>query len=203
MRIFLAALPLALIATVGIAQPTETIVYETLGFKVNKPAGWHTLSAEANAENLQRAFGQGTDLQQAIARNANVPLVAFTKFAEPYPDLNPSFKMNVRPLGALEGKSAREILALILPTLSQAFPDAKIDQQPMDTVIDGQPAGYARVIYTLKVGTDQFPTASELWIVPRKSHLFIIGAGTRQDERTGTRAEIQSIISTIRIDAQR
>jgi hypothetical protein len=41
---------------------------------------------------------------------------------------------------------------------------------------------------------------SELWIVPRGDYFFMIGAGTRQDEKTGTRKEIQEILKTVKID---
>jgi len=47
-----------------------------------------------------------------------------------------------------------------------------------------------------------FPTASELWIVPRGDYFFLIGAGTRQDEKTGGRDEIRSILGTVRIEQQ-
>jgi hypothetical protein len=43
----------------------------------------------------------------------------------------------------------------------------------------------------------ELPTTSELWIIPRGDYFFLIGAGTRQDESTGSKAEIEYILSSI------
>lgn len=182
------------------AQSPERIVNRTLGLELVKPADWQFLTAEANAENLQRLHTDDPEFPAAIARYASVPLVAFTKYAEPYPDLNPSFKINARPYGPFADRSAKELITLILPSLSRAFPDLKVEQAPLETVIDGQPAAYVRLTYTLVAGQDRFPTTSELWIVPRQGYFLMIGAGTRQDEANGSREEIQSILSSFKFD---
>jgi hypothetical protein len=67
--------------------------------------------------------------------------------------------------------------------------------------VSGLAGAYVRVHYTLQTAENaSFPTASELWIVPRGDFFFMIGAGTRQDEKTGTRAEIASIIQSVKIE---
>ena len=38
--------------------------------------------------------------------------------------------------------------------------------------------------------------------MPRGNFFFLIGAGTRQDEATGGRAEIRSILDSVKIDQQ-
>jgi hypothetical protein len=189
-------------STIAYAQPAETVVNKTLGLEVTKPAGWQFLTAEANAENLRSVHADDKDLQQAFAKYASAPVVAFSKYAEPYSDLNPSFKLNIRPAGQFAGRNAREILAVVLPTLRRAFPDMKVEQEPSETLVSGQPASYARFQYTLVAGEKRFATVSELWIVPRKSYFIMIGAGTRQDEANGTRAEIHSILATVKLDPQ-
>ena len=201
-RVLSVVLLLIASSSIACAQPGETVVNKTLGLEVTKPAGWQFLTAEANAENLRSVHPDDKELQEAFRKYATAPVVAFSKFAEPYPDLNPSFKINVRPLGQLAGRSAKEILAIVLPTLNRIFPDLKVEQEPTETVVSGLPAAYARLQYTLVAGEQRFATVSELWIVPRKSYFFMIGAGTRQDEANGTRAEIQSILATVKIDPQ-
>ena len=37
--------------------------------------------------------------------------------------------------------------------------------------------------------------------MPRGDYFFMIGAGIRQDERTGTRREIEEILNTVRINS--
>lgn len=183
-------------------QPAEKITNRTIGIEVVKPEGWHHLSAEANLDNLRRVGPDDKEFQEAAARYGNAPVIAFSKYVEPYPDLNPSFKINIRPLGALAGRSASDILQVVLPAMLRVFPDMTIEQAPMETVVAGQAGSYARFTYTLKTADLSLPTTSELWIIPKGSYFFMIGAGTRQDEANGTRAEIQSILSTISFDPQ-
>jgi hypothetical protein len=66
--------------------------------------------------------------------------------------------------------------------------------------VSGHPAGYMRVNHTHEAGGVAWRTTSELWIVPRWDLIFIIGAGPRQDEKTGTRKEVRGIVNTIKID---
>ncbi|MES2754320.1 MAG: hypothetical protein V4659_06610 [Pseudomonadota bacterium] len=188
--------------TGSIAGPSTIVSNNTVGIEVNQPAGWTVLTAEANAANLRSVQPENKDLQEAFAKYASAPVIAFTKYAEPYADLNPSFKVNLRPVGQLAGRSASEILTVVIPALRYAFSDLRIDQEPVSTTVGGRAAAYARFTYTLAARGQKFATTSELWIVPRGSYFFMIGAGTRHDEANGTRAEIQSILSTVKIDAQ-
>jgi hypothetical protein len=41
------------------------------------------------------------------------------------------------------------------------------------------------------------PTTSELWVVPRGEYFFLIGAGTRRDQSTGSRAEVHAIVDSV------
>jgi hypothetical protein len=36
--------------------------------------------------------------------------------------------------------------------------------------------------------------------VPHGDYFFLLGAGTRQDETTGTRAEIRAIVDSVKIE---
>ncbi len=200
MKRFLLAISLFGLSSAAVAQVGQTVVNQTLGLEVTKPNDWQHLTAEANAENLRRLHTDDPEFQQAIAKYASAPVIAFTKYAEPYPDLNPSFKINVRPMGQFAGRSATEILSLIVPSLARTFPDMKVEQPPQPTTVAGQPAAYVKIAYTLVAGESRFPTTSEMWIVPKGSFFLMIGAGTRQDEANGTRAEIQSILSTLKFE---
>lgn len=183
----------------GSAQP-EVFTSPTAGFQLTKPADWHYVTAAENLENLKAAELNDAELKAAMEKYATAPLVAMMKHAEPYDDLNPSFKVNVKPYGPLKGKSATELLGLILPQLSKAFPDFQLVQAPKAMEVAGIKSAYARIHYTLRIPDGRtFPTASELWIVPHGDYFFLIGAGTRQDEATGTRAEVQDILRTVKI----
>lgn len=122
-----------------------------------------------------------------------------TKFKEPYNDLNPSLKINIKPLGGIDGSKPVQLLELIVPSLKTAFPDMKVVQAPKEVLVGGLKGAYAHIQYVLKAqGGLSFPTSSELWVVPKGKHFYMIGAGTRQDEKTGSRKEIQKILETIK-----
>jgi hypothetical protein len=123
------------------------------------------------------------------------------KYPEPFDDLNPSFKVNVKPFGKLKGTNPKQILAMVSTQFGSIFKDYKVVQAPTNTTVSGIKSGYLRVHYSLQILDGRtFPTTSELWIVPRGDYFFMIGAGTRQDEKTGTRKEIQEILQTLKID---
>jgi hypothetical protein len=71
---------------------------------------------------------------------------------------------------------------------------------PRASQVSGKQAAYARLSYTLKTSTVSVPTISEIWIVPHRSIFFMIGAGTRADEKNGTRAEMRRILDNVRIN---
>ena len=129
------------------------------------------------------------------------PLVAMTKFQEPYADVNPSFKVNIKPYGQLKGRQPRELIEILLPQFKKAFKEFEITQPPTEVEISGIQSAYARMNYIMETaGGDSFPITSELWIVPRGDYFFMLGAGTRQDEKTGTRKEIEAVLRTVVID---
>jgi hypothetical protein len=180
------------------AKPTM-IEVPSLGLAVAQPKGWQVVTAQQHARNLRSVEMDDPQFQDLVIRYANVPIVALSKYAEPYADLNPSFKVNVRPAGPFMGRPATEILAAALPTLSRAFADMAIEEGPVPTMIANHPAAYARLSYTMKADGQAYPTISEFWIVPRGSIFFMIGVGTRADERNGTRAEARTIVHSLQI----
>ena len=185
------------------AKGAENNTYSnpTVGFSVTKPAEWHFLSAEQNAENLSRARLKDEAFQQLVQKYANAPMVAITKYEEPYDDLNPSLKVNMRPLGNFSADKPTAILDMISKQFESLFENYKVITAPKETRLAGLRAGYLKVHFAMKIPDGRtFPTCMELWIVPRGKHFFMIGAGTRQDEKTGKREEIEKILATIKID---
>ena len=182
------------------AAADEKVTIPTLGLTVVRPATWRTITAEENASNLQSVTMDDRQLQELAARYATAPIVAFAKYEEPYEDLNPSFKINVRPLGSFAGHSPEDILLAALPTMRRMFGDLTIEAAPTRTSVSGKPAAYTRFAYTLRAGEKAFPAISEIWVVPSGPVFFMIGTGTRADERNGSRAEARRIVDSIRLD---
>ena len=183
------------------AASDNTFTNVTVGFSVTKPDSWQFFTAEQNLENLKRMQLNDEQFRKVMLKYSTAPLVAMMKYPEPYDDLNPSLKVNVKPLGNLKGTDPKGIISLVAGPLKSVFKDFEITVPPTDTTVSGLRAGYTQFNYSLAIPDGRsLPTTSELWIVPRGDYFFMIGAGTRQDEKTGTRAEIQNILKTVKID---
>ncbi len=201
-RILLAGIWLFLISGMAYAGDSDnTFRSVTVGFEITKPESWHFLTAEQNLENLKRTKLSDEEFKQLMLKYATAPLVAMTKHPEPFDDLNPSLKVNVRPFGQLKGTDPKQILAMVSVQFAGIFKDYEVVEGPIDTEVSGISSGYLRFNYTIEIPDGRtFPTTSEVWIVPRGDYFFMIGAGTRQDEKTGTRKEIHEILKTAKID---
>ncbi len=170
----------------------------TAEFSVLKPNDWQFITAEQNIENIKRTELNDKEFHKAMVKYSTAPLVAMMKYPEPFDDINPSFKVNIKPLGQLKGADPKKILGLILPQFEKIFQDFKLVQVPKDIKVSGHNAAYMKINYSMKIPDGRvFPTTSEMWIIPRGDYFFMIGSGTRQDEKTGTRAEIANILSSV------
>ena len=178
----------------------ETYSNPTLGFSMRKPGSWHYLTAEQHRENLKRSDFADPKFKELVTRYARTPFLAITKYKEPHDDLNPSVRVNAREAGNLKGMAPEKVVELMASGFARMFKDYAAAEGPLATNVSGHPAGYMRVNYTHEAGGVAWRTTSELWIVTRGDLVFIIGAGTRQDEKSGTRKEVRGIIDTIKID---
>ena len=175
----------------------------TVGMSLSKPKGWQFATADEVAENLKRTKLSDEDFQKHMEKYATAPLVAMMKHPEPFDDLNPSFKINIKPLGSLPSKDPKKIMSLVTKQFPKVFKDYEVVTAPRDTKVSGLIAAYAKIHYSLEIPDGRsFPTCSELWIVPRGSYFFMIGAGTRQDESTGKRSEIRTILDSLKLVEQ-
>lgn len=200
LRIAALALVLGFGGHASAGQP-DVFANPTAGLEVTKPAEWHYVTAARNLENIKAVKLGDEEFHAAMQKYATAPLVAMTKFQEPYDDLNPSFKVNIKPYGPLQGIPPAELITMIVPQFKKAFKDFELVQPPIEVEVSGIKSTYARMNYTMEIPDGRsFPTTSELWIVPRGDYFFMLGAGTRQDEKNGTRKEIEAILDTLKIE---
>lgn len=189
---------LLLFSAYALSEEPSVFSNPTAGFTVTKPISWHYVTAEQNLNNLKEAQLGDKEFHAAMVKYATAPMVAMTKHQEPYDDINPSFKVNIKPLGQFKGQDPKKIIEVILPQFQKHFKDFKLVQPPTNATVSGISSAYTRINYTMDVaGIGALPITSELWIIPRGDYFFMVGAGTRQDEKTGSRKEIESIINTI------
>lgn len=177
----------------------EKIDLPSLGLSIVRPAEWVTISADENAQNLRSIRMDDPEFQRMVALYANSPIVAMAKYPEPHDDLNPSLKINVRPIGGFASLPPEQILTGAIPIFRRGFGDIKILEGPSRTTIAGKPAGFVRLSYTLHAPNGDYPTISELWVVPSGPVYFMIGSGTRADEKNGSRAKVRAILDSLRI----
>ena len=196
-----AVMAVTLSSLVSKAQDSNVFRNVTAGFELSKPAGWVFVTAQQNLDNLTKTKLNDAEFQKTMLRYATAPMVAMTKHPEPHEDLNPSFKVNIKPLGRFKGESPNALTALLVSQIKPMFKDFALVVSPTNCVVAGLTGSYVRIHYNLETQDGQtFPTASELWIVPRGDFFFMMGAGTRQDEKSGKRSEIEDIIRSIKIE---
>ena len=172
----------------------------TVGFEVTKPASWQFATAQQNLENLKNTKLNDEEFHQMMLKYSTAPLVVMTKYQEPFDDVNPSFKVQVKPFGQLKGSDPKQVLTMVSGQMKNVFKDFAITQAPTDVIVAGIKSAYMRINYSLQVpGGGTFPTTSEMWIVPKGDYFFMMGAGTRQDEKTGSRKEIQSVVDSVKV----
>ncbi|MBW1614986.1 MAG: hypothetical protein JRJ49_00315 [Deltaproteobacteria bacterium] len=107
----------------------------------------------------------------------------------------------IKPYGQLKGKDGKEIISSILPLMQKIFENFQLAQSPIDVKMDELNAAYMQFNYLLRIMDGRtFPITSKMWIVPRGDYFFMIGATTRQDEKTGSMKEIEQIIKSIKIE---
>lgn len=191
---------IVLFCFVGAAYAADPNQYDnpTVGLKITKPADWQFATVQQHMDNLNRVYANDKQMQEALTKYATAPLAVIYKYPEPYPDLNPSFKINIRPLGPFKGKDSKEIIRAILPSFEKMFKDYALLGPVSDVTVSGLKGAYVRIGYTLEVPDgSSFPTVSELWIVPRGDFFFMMGAGIRKDEKTGSHAEIKKILDSV------
>ena len=107
-----------------------------------------------------------------VARSA-MPLVVFTKYAEPHQGLNPSIQ--VTPRAALAGSPTR-LLAAAVEQMRAAFFDFRIVSPVSPVRVAGWPAAHVRITYTLKTQSGQSSKVlGRIWLIPRGPLMFLVG----------------------------
>jgi hypothetical protein len=183
------------------ASDTNRFHSPTAGFTITKPAGWQFATMEQVAASRAVARLKDKELEAQIRQRANAPLVVITKHPEPHDDLNPSTQVMVRPLGQLEGKSAVELMRLIVPGIQRAMADFTFVEAIQETKVGGMPAAYMKAKYTVaNPEGKEFKTLARTWILPRGSFMFMISMSGPQEGAEVSEAEFKAILDSIKIE---
>ena len=196
------AILLPVLAGSALAQNREPQRFEsaTAGIALARPAGWRTASLQMVEQNRARVRLSDGELEAAMQRAATAPLFAFIKHPEPYPDINPTIQITVRPLGTLAGSRPTEIMTVAVGVLQKALSDVAFVTAVTDVQVSGLPAAYMRASYTMKNAEGQeFKVLTRMWLVPRGAFAFLIGMSGPQEGPDMSDAEFAAALASISI----
>ncbi len=200
-RISVALIIIILIPTLGYAAETDTFRNPCAGISITKPSDWYFMGIDKNYENLKNSIMKDEELKKLSLKMADVPMIVIMKYQEPYNNLNPTLKIDVKPTGDYKGTNPKKILSAMTASMGDFFDGFKIIKGPVESKIDGMNGAYIRFNTIMKMeGGQSYPSCSEIWVIPRGDHMFMFSANTRQDEKNCKRDEIRKIIDSIKID---
>lgn len=190
-------LGLALSSVAGAAS--DRFESPTAGVAFAKPGSWVFASLEPAQESRGKVRLPDAELEQQMKASATPPLAVVTKHPEPWDDLNPTFQLGLRPLGGLEGRSAKEVLAVVLPTLARTYSDFREVSPITDVQVGGLPAARVGIEHTLRTADGgAFPTRNDMIVVPRGKFMFFIGMGRNPDDKDAG-ADLEAMLSSVEI----
>ena len=187
------------------AEETTFVEVKELGFSINKPDNWHFY------QELKKPLGQDNPSLEALTVHyAKTPVAAISKFpAEYVKDINPNVRVTLKPVrttikkNTVDSNEPEMLLNSIVVSLKSVLQHFQQEGEVQALNISDYHAAFVRVSYAMQMmdGT-QTRGNSDIWLVmPRADYAFLISAVTRKDQSNGTRAELQSIVETIRLAA--
>ena len=182
------------------AQSENRYSNPTLGISVLKPAGWRFITKQEVLDSFAPSDARSAVIKM-LAKYADTPLVVMAKYKEPYDDVNPIFQVDIRPLNQLNASDTETLAKAAVGPIALLYQDVNIVQGPENVMLRGRKAGYVAFNYSMKVPDGRiFPIRGEIWTIPKTTYCFIVTAGTRPDEKTGTRGEIKDILDSLVIE---
>ncbi len=182
------------------AGDEDKFVSQTLGFEVTKPTSWSFMSANTYLEQMSQVRLSDEEYQEHFLQALRAPVVVITKRPSTYPGYNPSFKADVKPYGVIpKGSSGIEALEAMIGKIHHLAKEFRAEVSPENAVIGSKNGGYAKYSYvvTSSTGVD-VPLTTEMWVVPLKSYVYIIGASYLQGSKDEPE-EMKSIVQSIAI----
>jgi hypothetical protein len=182
-------------------QAANTNIYRdaTLRIILAKSPDWVFATDEQRAQTVSRTKVKDEEFQKIVHRYGTAPAVMIMKYPEPYSDVNPTVKMNVRPMTALSTNNPLAKLNIIAEGVERAFEDFEMVVAPKEARLAAKRAAYMKVHFSMSIPDGRkFFICTETWAVPKGTNFILLFASTRQDEKTGKREETQRIVSSLK-----
>lgn len=198
-RIFFILITVLLVRSESIAG--EVFNNPTVGFSIEKPDGWHYLTTQQISESRKNIRMNDEELKEAVQRYATAPLVAMSRYLEPYDDLNTTVQVVFRPLGQLHEAPPTEILKLMVPTIQRVVTDFVFLDKIQETNVSGLDAAFMRAKYVMSNQENRtFNVISRMVIVPRGAYMFMISMSCKADNTDNSEAMLISVLNSIKIE---
>ena len=121
---FVVAVVLAVVAVPLGTGAQERVGNATAGISLVPPPGWHVTSMQDVLRNRSQLRPPDAELEAGLQR-ATAPLFAFSKYQEPYPTLNPTVQVVLRPRPRLFLRRQQRCYGSRLQPFKRRFPTSR------------------------------------------------------------------------------
>lgn len=188
----------ALLLAAGPASAGERIAVAPLGVALTAPDGWERITAAEASAHLADVRFSRSDFQQQASR-AGRPVISIRRVIAPgY--VGPVPMLNLLFLPLIVDRTPLEVMQRTVRVAGEALGQIEVLDAPHEVRISGLPAAHARIAYTVQQGGVSSRGISEYWVVIRGRYVFAFSSGYGRDEPPATRAAIQAVIDSARID---
>jgi hypothetical protein len=185
------------LALVLVASPatSETIKNAAYRFTLNKPDGWHDMSAASFKEAVRS--GSAAETSQA----ADTLVLAFSKFKEPSDELNSTFMLfavNVGP--AARSVPPTRVLYGAVGNVMKTGAKASVLSPPKDTKVGGLPAAHASIIAEVTDKGRTFQSQTDMWCIVRGDSILIIQVQAKSGDKKAGMDKLRAAVKSIRFE---
>lgn len=171
-----------------------------LGIELQYPNNWNLLSTDDFYEQLENIKTENKYFNENVAKLANKPLLALSRYELDYDDLNPTFKISIKPYGAIKQNALGEILVFIFEQFKSIFKNFRVRIPPKLVQLDNKEAYYGKVYYSIKSTLDiEFHVCSEIWLIHKGFYFIMIAAATNHNGEKHIKDDINKIIKSLKI----
>ncbi len=155
------------------ASLRDVYTYDLLGLSITKPSNWFFLTQQEVRDNSGHAVIRDKTITAYQDKSPPKPLVAITKYQEPYEKLNVSFSVIFHEIDPALNVTDFQLLQKIISTLREKGDKFSLLEGPSKVKVAGQNAVFAKVRYLVKTHDGKtFIQIARYWIV-LKNHKFI------------------------------
>ncbi|MDR4307241.1 hypothetical protein IHQ68_11485 [Chelatococcus sambhunathii] len=183
-----------------LASPAQAEIVKNKEFRFSlaKPNGWQNLSFEAYRRRIDREIVSSEDKKRFIS-SVRRPIIALSKFKEPYDGLNSTFLITVSRNDKLLGQPIKDIGDAFILAMSRTLSTISVYSTPKEINIGGIPAVCVGFYTEGSLTSGHYRVANEMCVVPRDGRFLLIGIQTEHNDRA-TLAALRSAVGSLRFE---